>query len=203
MIDGVISPIKTAISAWSNIRAKLFWKYAALVVAVLCVVLGANGFIWIWFTYQDHKASLLRIQRGHAEAAAARIGQFVKEIEGHLGWMMQMPWSAVAPEARRFDALRLLRLVPAITELAMLDETGREQLRVSRVELDVVGSGIDRSNEPLFVEAKAHRVFYGPVYLHRQSEPYMTLAAGGSARRRRGERCEGEPQVHLGCGIAD
>jgi signal transduction histidine kinase len=143
------------------------------------VALAANGFVWIWFSYRDHQAALVRIQRGQAEAAAAKIGHFVKEIEGHLGWLMQMPWSAVPPETRRFDALRLLRLAPAVTELAMLDETGREQLRVSRLEVDVVGSGIDRSNEPLFVEAKAHRVFHGPVYLHRESEPYMTLALAG------------------------
>jgi signal transduction histidine kinase/CheY-like chemotaxis protein len=179
VIDGIVRPVAIAIKAWSNMGGKLFWKYAALVVGVLTVALAANGFVWIWFTYQDHQASLVRIQRGQAEAAAAKIGQFVREIEGHLGWMMQMPWSAVAPEARRFDALRLLRLVPAVTELAMLDETGRERLRVSRLELDIVGSGIDRSNEPLFVEAKAHRIFYGPVYLHRESEPYMTLALAG------------------------
>lgn len=179
MIDGTPSPVAIAIGAWSNMGGKLFWKYAALVVGVLSIALAANGFVWIWFTYRDHQASLVRIQRGQAEAAAAKIGQFVKEIEGHLGWMMQMPWSAVTPEARRFDALRLLRLVPAITELAMLDETGREQLRVSRLEVDVIGSGTDRSNEPVFLETKSRRTFYGPVYLHRGSEPYMTLALAG------------------------
>lgn len=148
-------------------------------MGVLCVTLAANGLVWIWLSYEDHKASLVRTQREQAEAAAAKIGQFVKEIEAHLGWMMQMPWSAVTPEARRFDALRLLRLAPAITELAMLDEAGREQLRLSRLALDVIGSGIDRSTEPLFVEASANKVFYGPVYLHRGSEPYMTLALTG------------------------
>lgn len=179
MTDDRPSPVTTAVTAWSSIRGKLFWKYAVLVVGVLSVVLAANGFAWIWFTYRDHQASLVRIQRGQAEAAAARIEQFVKEIEGHLGWMMQMPWSAVAAETRRFDALRLLRLVPPITELAVLDEAGREQLRVSRLEVDVIGSGIDRSNEPVFLEAKSRKTFLGPVYLHRGSEPYMTLALAG------------------------
>ena len=42
-----------------------------------------------------------------------------------------------------------------------------------------IGSGIDCSNEPPFVEANAHRIYYGPVYLHRESEPYMTLALAG------------------------
>ena len=144
------------------------------------MVLAANGVIWITFSYHDQRTSLVRIQREQAEAAAAKIGQFVSEIEGQLGWMTQLPWTAVTPEQRRFDALRLLRQVPAITELSLLDNAGREQLRVSRMELDVVGSGVDRSNEPLFLEAKARKVFYGPVYLHRGSEPYMTLAQAGS-----------------------
>ena len=144
------------------------------------MVLAANGVIWITFSYHDQRTSLVRIQREQAQAAAARIGQFVSEIEGQLGWMTQLPWTAVTPEQRRFDALRLLRQVPAIAELSMLDDAGREQLRVSRMELDVVGSGVDRSNEPLFLEAKARKVFYGPVYLNRGSEPYMTLAQAGS-----------------------
>ena len=180
MSDAILTRILAARDAWTKIRGRLFWKYVALLAALLCVVLAANGVIWITFSYNDQRTSLVRIQREQAQAAAARIGQFVSEIEGQLGWMTQLPWTAVTPEQRRFDALRLLRQVPAIAELSLLDNAGREQLRVSRVELDVVGSGVDRSNEPLFLEAKARKVFYGPVYLNRGSEPYMTLAQAGS-----------------------
>ena len=51
------------------------------------------------------------------------------------------------------DALRLLRQVPAITELAQIDASGREQLKVSRLTMDVVGSGIDYSHKPEFTQA--------------------------------------------------
>lgn len=160
-------------------RGRLFRKYVALMIGVVCGASLASGLIAIWFSYQDHKGSLIQIQRQHAQSAADKIGQFVKEIEGHLAWTIHMPWSPVTIEERRSDARRLLRQVPAITELALMDGTGREQLRVSRLALDVVGSGIDRSNEPQFLEAKLHKVFYGPVYLNRDSEPYMTLAIAG------------------------
>jgi hypothetical protein len=43
------------------------------------------------------------------KAAAAKISQFIKEIESQLGWTTQLPWSAGSIEQRRFDALRLLR----------------------------------------------------------------------------------------------
>src|ERR1700694_5866319 len=83
---------------------------------------------------------------GAAAAApprAAKIRQFIKEIESQLGWTTQLPWSAGSIEQRRFDALRLLRQVPAITELAQVDSTGKERLRVARLAMDVVDSGLD------------------------------------------------------------
>ena len=163
-------------------RRRLFTKYVALFVAVVCVALLSNGIFDVFFYYQEHKASLIRIQREQAEAAAAKIGQFIKEIESQLGWTTQLPWSAGSIEQRRFDALRLLRQVPAITELAQLDAGGKERLRVSRLAMDVVASGTDFSNDPKFTEAVARKVYYGPVYFRRESEPYMTLAIAGTRR---------------------
>jgi signal transduction histidine kinase/CheY-like chemotaxis protein len=163
-------------------RRRLFTKYVALFVAVVCIALLSNGIFDVLFYYQEHKVSLIRIQREQAEAAAAKIGQFIKEIESQLGWTTQLPWSAGSIEQRRFDALRLLRQVPAITELAQLDATGKERLRVSRLAMDVVASGADLSADPKFAEAVAHKVYYGPVYFRRESEPYMTLAIAGTRR---------------------
>src|SRR5689334_23771451 len=113
--------------------SRLFIKYVALFVAVVAVALLSNGIFEVFFYYREHKAALIRIQREQAEAAAAKISQFIKEIESQLGWTTQLPWSAASLENRRFDALRLLRQVPAITELAQIDSTGHERLRVSRL----------------------------------------------------------------------
>jgi signal transduction histidine kinase len=165
-----------------QIGGALFRKYVALFLAVVCVALLSNGLFEIYFSYGEHKASLIRIQREQAEAAAAKISQFIKEIESQVGWTTQLPWSAGTLEQRRFDGLRLLRQVPAITELAQLDATGREQLKVSRLAMDVVASQADLSKEPKFAEAVAKKVYYGPVYFRRESEPYMTLALAGTRR---------------------
>ncbi|WP_441234694.1 sensor histidine kinase [Bradyrhizobium sp. 930_D9_N1_4] len=165
-----------------GIRMRLFTKYVALFVAVVAIALLANGLFEVFFYYREHKAALIRVQHEQAEAAAAKIGQFVKEIESQLGWTTQLPWSASSIEQRRFDALRLLRQVPAITELAQVDATGRERLRVSRLAMDAIDSGIDLSDDPKFTEAVAHKVFYGPVYFRRESEPYMTLAQAGARK---------------------
>src|SRR5215467_7421549 len=100
--------------------------------AIMFVLLLANGLSEMWFSYQEHKASLIRIQREQADAAAAKIGQFINEIVSQVGWTTQLPWSVGTMEQRRFDALRLLRQVPAVTELAFLDASGTEKLKVSR-----------------------------------------------------------------------
>ncbi|MCK1746276.1 GAF domain-containing protein [Bradyrhizobium sp. 139] len=169
-------------AAGRGIRIRLFTKYVALFVAVVAIALLANGLFEVFFYYREHKASLIRVQHEQAEAAAAKIGQFVKEIESQLGWTTQLPWSASSVEQHRFDALRLLRQVPGITELAQVDSTGKERLRVSRLAMDAIDSGIDLSGDPKFTEAVAHKVYYGPVYFRRESEPYMTLALAGARK---------------------
>ena len=165
-----------------KIRSRLFLKYAGLFVAVVCVALLTNGLFEIWVSYREHKDALIQIQHEQAESAAAKIGQFIKEIESQVGWTTQLLWSAGTIEQRRFDALRLLRQVPAITELAQVDASGKEQLRVSRLAMDVVGSGLDLSQEAKFADAVKNKVYYGPVYFRRESEPYMTLSLSGTRR---------------------
>jgi hypothetical protein len=128
------------------------------------------------------RALIDQILRLQAEAAAAKISEFVREIEGQLGWMTQLPWTASSPNEWRFDAVRLLRQVPAITALARLDGEGREQAHISRLSVDVIGSQADLSNDPKFVQAIANKHYYGPVYFRGVSEPYMTISLAGARR---------------------
>jgi GAF domain-containing protein/sensor histidine kinase YesM len=165
-----------------KIHSRLFTKYVALFVAVVAVALLSNGIFEVFFYYREHKAALIRIQHEQAEAAAAKIGQFIKDIESQLGWTTQLPWSAKSIEDRRFDALRLLKQVPAITELAQVDSTGIERLLVSRFAVNVVSGNADLSKDPKFTEAVANKVYHGPVYFRRESEPYMTLSLAGNRK---------------------
>jgi signal transduction histidine kinase len=169
-----------AASGASIVRSRLFIKYVALLVSVVVLALVANGAFEVWFSFQEQKAALTHIQHQQAEAAADKIEEFVTQIQSQLGWTTQLPWTNATLDQRRFDALRLLRQVPAITELAQIDASGHEQLKVSRLTMDVVGSGIDYSNKPEFTEAVKNKVYYGPVYFRRESEPYMTISLAGA-----------------------
>jgi signal transduction histidine kinase len=163
-------------------RGRLFRKYVALFVAVISVALIANGLFQIWFDYNAERILLVRIQRQQAEAAALRISQFIKEIEGQLAWATQLPWSIENLEEWRFDTVRLLRQVPAITEVTQLDSSGRAQARMSRFSMDAIGSQNDFSADPAFVGAVANKIYYGPVRFIGESQPHMTLAMAGIRR---------------------
>jgi len=165
-------------------RGRLFRKYVVTIVVLVSGALLTSGIIELYFSYQENKTALIGVQREKAIGAASKIEAFIKEIEHQIGWTTQP--QLVAPSAaldqRRFDFLRLLRQVLAITEISYLDASGKEQLRVSRLAMDVVGSQIDFSRDPKFREAKAGRTYYGPVYFRKESEPYMTIAMAGSGQ---------------------
>jgi signal transduction histidine kinase len=160
------------------LRSRLFRKYAILFVLAVGITLFGSGMVEVWSSYRDHTAWLIRIQQAQAEVAAAKIGQFVGQIEAQLGWTSQFYWTEQSSEERLADALRVLHLVPAVMELARIDPTGHEQLRVSRLAATVTGSNVDFSQDPKFVEAMGNGVYYGPVYFRDATEPYMTLAVG-------------------------
>src|SRR6516225_3592590 len=171
-----VAPSSAAAGPVSQPRGRLLRKYALLFIALVGVALILNSALDFWFSYQENKDALLRVQQEKADAAVGRIAEFVDEIERQIGWTTHARWAAGPLDQRRFDYVRLLRQVPAITELTELDGAGKEQLKVSRLAEDEVGTEEDFSMAPAFTQAKAHGVWFGPVYFRKESEPYMTLA---------------------------
>jgi signal transduction histidine kinase len=178
--DGVAAPGKRA--RRGGPRRRLFAKYAAALVGLVSLVLLINGSLDVWFSYDEARDAAIRLQREKADAAAQRIEEFIAEIEKQIGWTTATQWASSPIEQRRFDFGRLQRQVPAITELIQLDGQGHEQLKVSRLSMDVAGSGADYSADPRFTEALAKKVWFGPVYFRKESEPYMTMAVAQSGR---------------------
>src|SRR6185437_1044881 len=88
----VIDPVQKLIArgarsfTWRLVQGTLFRKYVALFISVIGSALLTNSLVDIWFTFQEHRAALMLIQEEQAEAAATKITQFIKEIEGQLDW---------------------------------------------------------------------------------------------------------------------
>jgi signal transduction histidine kinase len=165
-----------------RVRGRLFLKYVAFFVTVVCLALVCNDLLQLRFSIRDYTAMSIRLQQEQADAAAAKIGQFVREIEGQLGWVANLAWDDSNLDEWRFDLVRLLHQVPPIMEFTKIDASGRERLRVSRVVPDVVNSLADLSGTAPFVGAVSSKVYYGPVNFRVGSEPYVTLALAGVRR---------------------
>jgi signal transduction histidine kinase/DNA-binding response OmpR family regulator len=178
-----------------NPRGRLFRKYVVVFVILVGGVLMASSLVDLYFSYQETKRAIVRVERTKATAAAARIEQFVKEIERHVRETTQAAsddpaatelgrgrlafregLGAAMAEQRELDFLRLLRNVRDVTEISHLDVSGKEQLRMSRLEPDAIGSEEDFSQAPKFLNARSGKTYISPVYLRNDAEPYITLA---------------------------
>src|SRR3954454_67484 len=188
-MSGAEQSISPAVSSWLTRttgpaaplrRRGLFRKYVLALVGLVAVVLLVNVGVDSWFNYQESRRALLRLQHEKADNAAQRIEDFVSDIERQIGWTTLPLWGAAPLQQRQFDFVRLLRQVPAITEVQELDSAGKEQLKVSRLSINVVGSAADFSQDPAFTDAKKQGVWFSPVYFRKQSEPYLTVAMAGA-----------------------
>jgi signal transduction histidine kinase/DNA-binding response OmpR family regulator len=176
-------------------RGRLFRKYVIVLLVLVGGVLMASSLVELYFAYRETQRAIVRVERAKAVAAAGRIEQFLREVElqvrettrtasddpdasqagpARLGFRQGL--GAALAEQRELDFLGVLRNVPAITELRHLDLAGKEQLRLSRLEPDVVGSQEDFSRAPAFLEARGGKTYWSPVYLKNESQPYATLA---------------------------
>ena len=157
-------------------RGRLFRKYLLLILSLVTIALLASGAIGIYFSYQENKSALASLQHEKAVAAASRIEQYITRIEQQLKYVAFTQLGAGEAELRRIEFLKLLRQVPDITDIAQISSTGREQVLVSRLGMDNINSGKDRSQEPAFRDAKRGQTWFGEVYFRKETEPYMTIA---------------------------
>jgi signal transduction histidine kinase len=157
-------------------RGRLFRKYLLLILSLVTIALLASGAIGIYFSYQENKSALASLQHEKAIAAASRIEQYITRIEQQLKYAALPQLGTGETELRRIEFLKLLRQVPDVTDIAQIGGNGREQVLVSRLGMDNINSGRDRSDEPAFRGARRGQTWFGPVYFRKETEPYMTIA---------------------------
>jgi signal transduction histidine kinase/CheY-like chemotaxis protein len=163
------------------LRRHLFTKYVALILSTVTVALILSGGIGMYFSFRETEAHLFALQQEKAQGAANRIEQYITDIDREIAWTA-LPYVNVkktTTEVRRLEYLKLLRQVPAITDVMWIDAAGREQLTLSRLAMDTASSNADRSAEPRFIQAVAGQIWHGPVYFRKDTEPYMTISRPG------------------------
>ena len=160
----------------SDLKSRLFRKYASLFVFLVIGVLLVSASVELFVGYQERRSSLAEFERERAASAALVIEQFINGIVWQLEGAADNPQSAdvTGLERRRLYYLGLLKHVPALTDISYLDSSGKEQLRVSRIEVDVFGG--QTSGRPAIQAANTEDVYFSAVYFRNESEPFMTIA---------------------------
>ena len=115
-----------------------------------------SGLTELYFTSQDIKRAVTRVERDKASSAALSIQQLKTGFLRQLDSVAQ-PTVGTGPaglEERTQDFQRVLEREPLISRLTYLDGDGKERLSVSPLQPVVRNSGIDFSRRPAFVRAR-------------------------------------------------
>jgi signal transduction histidine kinase len=179
----------------ADVRSPLLRKYVRVLLALVGGTLMLSGLAELYFSYRQAQRAIVDVEQAHATAAASRIEQFLNEVQeqvrdttrtasddpsaGPLGPAalgFREGLAASIAEQRELDFLRVLRRVPAISDLRHIDVAGREQLHISRLHPDVIAGGADFSQAAEFIAARAGTNYWSPVRLHDDAEPYLIMA---------------------------
>src|SRR2546422_337071 len=98
-------------------RGRLFRKYVVVLLVLVGGVLMASSLVELYFAYRETQGAIVRVERAKAVAAAARIEQFLKEIELQVRETTRT--ASDDPDASQVAPARLgfrQRLAAALTE---------------------------------------------------------------------------------------
>ncbi|TMK42788.1 MAG: HAMP domain-containing protein [Alphaproteobacteria bacterium] len=164
------------------LREGLFAKYVISLVGLVVFVLAVNGSMETWISYRATKTTLTDAMSEKAEATSKRIEQSIAELERQISWVTRASAQRQDPgktlEQHHADYVQLLNQVSPVNQLALLDQNGREQLRLSHTKI-VVGSKSDLSRDFGLTETLAKGVSYAPAFF-KGSSPFMSIAVSHS-----------------------
>ena len=157
----------------------LFRRYAAVLMGLVAAALLLQGAVDLGFDYQETRKSAESVQRAEVRAAASRIEHYLTGIEQQVMAVGELPWASglLGLRDRRDEYHRLMKLIPAISEVTHVGADGRERVRASRVQPDQLDSGRDLASSTGFRQAQRQGVWYSPTFFREGSEPFLTLAS--------------------------
>ena len=147
----------------------------------------SDGLIELYFSYSRTKEALVAIQKEKGPGRRARISGVRPRDRAAARLGHSSP--QLASGAAAVEQAAALRLHPAPApdaghhrESACSTRPAAKQFRISRLAHGRGRQPRGLLQRPTLQEARAGRVYYGPVYFRKESEPYMTLAVAGSGQ---------------------
>src|SRR5713226_2699466 len=159
-------------------RGRLVRHYFFISVLLIGGGLITSGLVEIYYRYQESIEHLAVLQQEVTAGAAFKIERFIQEMQRTIQGATRSREIAprgLTPEYR-FELEKLLLVEPAITEALALDADGTIRAQASRLRTVLPEAKKDPSISAAFQQAKQGKLYFGPVYFVRGSEPYMTVA---------------------------
>ena len=118
--NGLLDPLQTARRLLGNTKSRLRWKYFRIFVILGGGALLTSGAIDLFFSYQDQRNAVAKIEQARAASAAVMIERFVDQIKQdiHDFAKIPLPNNSVGLAQRRANFLAFLKHVPAVTDIA-------------------------------------------------------------------------------------
>lgn len=159
--------------AFNKIRVRLLGLVGATITGLVLVAAG----VWSYYIEPALRADVAKSQREITLHAADLIGHFIEERITELRATAQIGhlWEGSA-EHRKASLHQLMKLVPAVRQLSIIDPDGREIMRVSRTQTYSSADLQSYLRDDRFRLPMRGEVYIGPVYHEPTAEPFVTIS---------------------------
>jgi len=164
-----------------SIRSKLVTIFISLAVLPLLLL----GGVLIWQNYVVEINQIKEYQKGKTILASENISLFLHEQENKILTLLRMHYFPDMSNAEKHEELSKFvstakdeRHGYIFDNIMLLDEKGRESIRVSRTHLVSSDIDVDWTSSPLFIEPIATGdIYYSPIFFSEQTgEPILNMS---------------------------
>ena len=159
----------------TSIGTRLLLAFVGLAIIPLLVV----GVVMSWQSFMAQRQQALELQAETARHAATEVASFINGLEQELRVVARVHHlTKLDPETRHSVLSRLSSYGDNFEEIALLNDSGQEQVRVSRVEAVTSFDLADRSGEEEYlIPVSTAETYHSPVRFDGVTgEPLMTIA---------------------------
>src|SRR5690242_16766106 len=154
-------------------------RLTVLCIALAVIPLTSIGALLTWQSYQLQQRSALDFERQVTQRASLQVGSFITNVVDKLSLAIQTgDISNANHDAQERLLSQVILETKVFDELALLDPTGHEQVRVGRSAVFTTADLRERSHDEAIANAiSTKRPYYSTVHSNQNNnEPLISIA---------------------------